>query len=369
MVVDTTAELARPQAPQATRPIAREPVFRTAEGLKNRQENEEYVEETVDKAPENYPPQNEPVSVLAGFKRPEPQPKRPDHTPISPLPFIQEPPVVFPKEIPPDLPTKPETVKPDEFEDDGISLAEAESIVKKVEEGLEQERKRQPPKTEEERKAQRKRILALMAKPLRPIITIIAMAGVAVVGRENPMDASQAQTGGEAYQPVAEQFDPKLQPTELTAVPDDGNPDNNPPLPPPPIAPHPEPAPQLVSHPPQPEVSATHLVDYTIQPGDSISTIIARLNPQKGYLDESGTFKMDDVTQTQLYNDIGDVISNNPQILEWNPDLAKVIAQETQSLGASPRGPDLKAAVRKVGGPFEVIVIPTGATIKVPSQS
>jgi|SRR3989344_3142657 len=306
----STEELVRPLTTKAyTSPIAREPVFGTSDGLKSEASPEpSYV------------------------NLPEPE--------------IAVPPVVISsiqenaEKAEPSLDGAGTDLREARLPDKELTLEDASKIVEELLQDLKRlVRERRTYQGKESESEEKRKLAAIVLKRLQPLTDGATQLALSLFDEGKVVNFSPAgEVSVSANQPMAEKFPPPI----INETPDAISASSN-----------------------SPERQS---VEYTIQPGDSLSSIIARFNPNKGYLDENGVFKMDDATQAQLHNDLADLIGINPQILEWNPDLANAIGQEAQSLGESPRGTDLKALVRKVGGPNEVINIHPGAVIRITSS-
>lgn len=132
----------------------------------------------------------------------------------------------------------------------------------------------------------------------------------------------------------------------------------------------PPPTPTATKHEPQPppvhEIGPASTV-YNIQEEDSISSILAKMHPEK-YLDENGHFKTDDATQEALYREIYPILIANRQILQQdNRTLYQAIDSATFNLeiGTTLSGLELKKIVQEIGGPHEVVVIRPGQQLQI----
>lgn len=110
------------------------------------------------------------------------------------------------------------------------------------------------------------------------------------------------------------------------------------------------------------------LIVRAVEQGDSISSILAKAQPEK-YLDQYGHFKTDDATQEALYNQIQKVLEGNRQILEGdNQPLYQAIdsVNAHRDVNISPvAGLELKKIVQQIGGPSEVIIIHPGQILNI----
>lgn len=110
------------------------------------------------------------------------------------------------------------------------------------------------------------------------------------------------------------------------------------------------------------------LIVRTVEPGDSISSILAKAQPEK-YLDQYGHFKTDDATQEALYSQIQHVLDQNRQILEEdNQPLYQAIDSANthrEAFTGPVTGLELKKIVQQIGGPSEVIVVKQGQILNI----
>lgn len=117
------------------------------------------------------------------------------------------------------------------------------------------------------------------------------------------------------------------------------------------------------------ETSSQESVEYTVQPGDSITGILDKLHPGK-WKDESGQFKVDDAAQDELYREVRKVISlNRDLITSQNPALMREIDNRETDLGRTLSGLELRSIVEETGGPNQVVIIQPGQVLKFPKES
>lgn len=121
--------------------------------------------------------------------------------------------------------------------------------------------------------------------------------------------------------------------------------------------------------PPEPLPSVEAVKTYEVKTGDSITGMLAKLNPER-WLDQNGHFKSDDAIQGELYEIVGTVIGLNRNLIgQHNPELLKKIAEQKAQLGRNLTGLELKKLVKETGGNNEVIIIQPGDTLEFPQTA
>jgi len=89
------------------------------------------------------------------------------------------------------------------------------------------------------------------------------------------------------------------------------------------------------------------------------------MHPEK-YLNGQGHFKTDEITQDELYSQVGKVLDTNKNTLQpQNATLYERIDQ-IRSTGKELTGYDLRTLAQETGGPYQVIIIQPGQNLTVP---